>query len=236
MSRACKKPEEEVCSIKLPVAKNPRNNAWIDHINKEAKRLKISYMSAVGDKRVRESYAQKKFKSMTITPSLFSATAKGLGKKQLKKGRGKKGDLDKALEEIEQDSVRQQQDSVRQQQEQEQYFSPVRTTIATPKTNTTKKALKALLADSPYETPIKPQRGSAMKLTPPGSSYIRTSTPTLSSLLTASSGSRGAHQSPANNPSSPYVPPRGKIVKRSKKELTAKEKLGKLKELFPEDF
>jgi hypothetical protein len=100
MSRACPKPQEEVCSIKLPVAKNPRRNPWIDHINKEAKRLKISYMSAVGDKRVRESYKIKKNREE------FREQKGGRIKaKDRKKGLGKKGDLDKELESLEEEEL-----------------------------------------------------------------------------------------------------------------------------------
>jgi len=147
MSRACPKPDEEVCSIKKPVARNPRKNRWIDHINKEAKRLKISYMSAVGDKRVKESYSQNKFKSMTLQKK--KTKVKGLIKADRKKGLGKKGDLDRELELLEELEL--------EQAEQQPFLSPPRSPIPTrlqkPKTDTTKKSLKAILELSPIKMP-----------------------------------------------------------------------------------
>jgi hypothetical protein len=212
MSRACPKPDEEVCSIKKPVARNPRKNRWIDHINKEAKRLKISYMSAVGDKRVKESYAQNKFKSMTLQTK--KTKAKGLIKADRKKGLGKKGDLDRELElleELDQPLVRK-APKVRTPPISPEIinapFSPafsspqfiVSPQVKTPKSNSTKKALKQLIADSPLNTPQSKSNstkkalkqliadspitpGSAMQLSTPGSAFIRTSTPTLKQLL-----------------------------------------------------
>jgi hypothetical protein len=170
MSRACPKPDEEVCSIKKPVARNPRKNRWIDHINKESKRLKISYMSAVGDKRVKESYAQNKFKSMTL---MKKTKAKGLIKADKKKGLGKKGDLDRDLEELEELD----QPLVRKAPKAKKTITPpispeinaplspafvVSPQVKTPKSNSTKKALKQLIAVSPIKTPdfakLKPKK------------------------------------------------------------------------------
>ena len=168
MSRACPKPDEEVCSIKKPVARNPRKNRWIDHINKEAKRLKISYMSAVGDKRVKESYAQNKFKSMTLKTK--KTKVKGLIKADRKKGLGKKGDLDRELqllEELDQSLVKAPKaktpitppiSPIINAPFSPAFSSPafvVSPQVKTPKskTDTTKKSLKALLELSPINTP-----------------------------------------------------------------------------------
>jgi hypothetical protein len=130
MSRACPKPDEEVCSIKKPVARNPRKNRWIDHINKEAKRLKISYMSAVGDKRVKESYRN----------------PLRLKKKKVSKG----PTLDEELEQLERENQQE-----LEQAEQQPFLSPPRSPIPArkPKTDTTKKSLKAILELSPIKTP-----------------------------------------------------------------------------------
>jgi hypothetical protein len=141
MSRACIKPDEEVCSIKKPVAKNPRKNRWIDHINKEAKRLKISYMSAVGDKRVKESYRK----------------PLRLKKKKVSKG----PTLDEELEQLEREKSRSELLALNQQEleqaEQQPFLSPPRSPIPTrlqkPKTDTTKKSLRAILELSPIKTP-----------------------------------------------------------------------------------
>jgi hypothetical protein len=120
---SCKKEDEPACSISLPKAKNPRENPWIDHINKEAKRLGISYMSAVGDKRVRESYRILKNKER------FPMTKDELEKKRVKKVReevdqelkeiNKQFKKDSKIEKSKQDhSVRQQeQDKLRKRRE-----------------------------------------------------------------------------------------------------------------------
>ena len=204
MSRACPKPDEEVCSIKKPVAKNPRKNRWIDHINKEAKRLKISYMSAVGDKRVKESYAQNKFKSMTLKTK--KTKAKGLIKADRKKGLGKKGDLDRELELLEELDITPpiSPEIINaplspafvvspQVKKVPKFRSPTpprknpKSIIRNPKTRIIS---RRIVADSP-KTP-----GSAMQLSTPGSAFIRTSTPTLKQLL----------KSPTV--ASPYQPPK----------------------------
>jgi hypothetical protein len=270
MSRACPKPDEEVCSIKKPVARNPRKNRWIDHINKEAKRLKISYMSAVGDKRVKESYAQNKFKSMTLKTK--KTKAKGLIKADRKKGLGKKGDLDRELELLEdldqplvrkapkaktpitppispeiinaplspafvvspqvktpkfrsatpprknpESIIRNPKTRIISRRIVEKPISPeiinapfspafvVSPQLKTPKSNSTKKALKQLIADSPI-TP-----GSAMQLSTPGSAFIRTSTPTLKQLL-----------------ASPYQPPKPSVSRFKRNQEKAKRQMEKL--------
>jgi hypothetical protein len=246
MSRACPKPDEEVCSIKKPVARNPRKNRWIDHINKEAKRLKISYMSAVGDKRVKESYAQNKFKSMTLQTK--KTKVKGLIKADRKKGLGKKGDLDRELElleELDQPLVRKAPKAktpitppispeIINAPFSPAFSSPafvVSPQVKTPKSNSTKKALKQLIADSPFNTPQSKSNstkkalkqliadspitpGSAMQLSTPGSAFIRTSTPTLKQLL----------KSPTL--ASPYQPPKPSRFKRNQDK--AKRQMEKL--------
>ena len=141
MSRACLKPDEEVCSIKKPVARNPRKNRWIDHINKESKRLKISYMSAVGDKRVKESYRK----------------PLRLKKKKVSKG----PTLDEELEQLEREQQTEQEQEL--SSEQQPFLSPPRSPIPRkPKTDTTKKTMKALLEMSPLKTPdfskLKPKK------------------------------------------------------------------------------
>jgi hypothetical protein len=162
MSGACAKPDEEVCSIKKPVARNPRKNRWIDHINKEAKRLKISYMSAVGDKRVKASYSQNKFKSMTLQKK--KTKVKGLIKADRKKGLGKKGDLDRELElleELDQPPVRKAPKAKTpitppiSPEIINAPFSPAFSSpqVKTPKSNSTKKSLRSILELSPIKTP-----------------------------------------------------------------------------------
>lgn len=123
---SCKQPRERVCSLRFPKAENPKKNPWIDHINREARRLGISYMSAVGDARVKASYKK----------------PLRLKKKKVVKGPS----VDEELEQIE------------QEEQQEQNFpSPPRSPIPTrkqqPKSNTTKKTMKALLEMSPIKTP-----------------------------------------------------------------------------------
>jgi len=113
---SCKKEDNPACSISLPKANNPRDNPWIDHINKEAKRLGISYMSAVGDKRVRESYRIKKNKER------FPMTKDQLEKKRVKKVRE---EVDQELKEINKqfkkdskiEKSKQDQDKLRQRRE-----------------------------------------------------------------------------------------------------------------------
>jgi hypothetical protein len=148
MSRACLKPDEEVCSIKKPIARNPRKNRWIDHINKESKRLKISYMSAVGDKRVKESYR------------------KPLRLKNKKVSKGPT--LDEDLEQLEREN--QQELDQEFSAEQQPFLSPPEASrLRKPKTDTTKKSLKAILELSPIKTPdfakLKPKKVAKFQAT-----------------------------------------------------------------------
>lgn len=126
---SCKQPREKVCSLRFPKAENPRKNPWIDHINREARRLGISYMSAVGDARVKASYKKPL---------------------RLKKKKATKGpSVDEELEQLE--------FSAEAEQEQQNFPSPPRSPIPTrkqqPKSDTTKKTMKALLEMSPIKTP-----------------------------------------------------------------------------------
>lgn len=124
---SCKQPKEKVCSLRFPKAENPRKNPWIDHINREAKRLKISYMSAVGDARVKASYKK----------------PLRLKKKKVQKGPS----VDQELAQIQQ----------QEQQEENfpsPPRSPIPVRKAKPKTpDTTKKTMKALLEMSPIKSP-----------------------------------------------------------------------------------
>lgn len=106
---SCKKEDNPACSISLPKAKNPRNNPWIDHINKEAKRLGISYMSAVGDKRVRESYR------ILQNKERFPMTKEELEKKRVKKVRA---EVDQELKEINKKFKKESRDLVRQKEQE----------------------------------------------------------------------------------------------------------------------
>jgi hypothetical protein len=125
---SCKQPKEKVCSLRFPRAENPRKNPWIDHINREARKLAISYMSAIGDARVKASYKK----------------PLRLKKKKISKGPS----IDEELQQLEQTE---QQET----EQQEQFGSPPRSPIPTrkPKTDTTKKTMKALLQMSPVKTP-----------------------------------------------------------------------------------
>lgn len=131
---SCKQPREKVCSLRFPRAENPRKNPWIDHINREARRLGISYMSAVGDVRVKASYKK----------------PLRLKKKKVTKGPS----VDEELEQLV--AYDAQAPSRVEEQEQQNFPSPPRSPIPTRKAktpDTTKKTMKALLEMSPIKTP-----------------------------------------------------------------------------------
>ena len=69
-------------TIKYPVAKNPRKNPWIEHVNKKAKELGISYPCAINDKRVRDSYPGNKIKKL-LKPQKEGAAVIKEGKREV---------------------------------------------------------------------------------------------------------------------------------------------------------
>lgn len=111
-------------------------NKWTDHVKAEARRLGLSYGCALTDERVKNSYRQK-------SPP----------KAKRPKGRPKKKVVSKSPSKSKSSSISK-SPSVSKSPSRRLSLSPKK------KPSSTKKALKQLIADSPYKTPelIKRQR------------------------------------------------------------------------------